>query len=54
MGFGISRPTDPPSGAQVEKAQPAEAGGFTGVWCRERIVVSYGRDLIPSMTTVAH
>jgi hypothetical protein len=81
MEFGISLPTDPPIGAQVEKAKLAEASGFTNVWCwdthilmqeysppigvtefnmyttfegPERVIETYGREVIPSMAPVTH
>lgn len=51
MEFGISLPTDPPIGAQVEKAKLAEACGFTHVWCWDTHILM--QEYSPQMTLIA-
>lgn len=50
MEFGISLPTDPPIGAQVEKAKLAEACGFTNVWCWDTHILM--QEYSPQMTLI--
>jgi probable F420-dependent oxidoreductase len=51
MEFGISLPTDPPVGAQVDKAKLAEACGFTNVWCWDTHILM--QEYSPQMTLIA-
>ena len=51
MEFGISLPTDPPVGAQVDKAKLAEVSGFTNVWCWDTHILM--QEYSPQMTLIA-
>lgn len=51
MRFGISLPTDPPVGAQLEKAKLAEACGFSNVWCWDTHILM--QEYSPQMTLIA-
>jgi probable F420-dependent oxidoreductase len=51
MDFGISLPTDPPTGHQVEKARLAERYGFTSVWCWDTHILM--QEYSPQMTLIA-
>jgi probable F420-dependent oxidoreductase len=51
MEFGISLPTDPPVGAQVDKAKLAEVCGFTNVWCWDTHILM--QEYSPQMTLIA-
>jgi probable F420-dependent oxidoreductase len=51
MEFGISLPSDPPVGAQVDKAKLAEVCGFTNVWCWDTHILM--QEYSPQMTLIA-
>jgi alkanesulfonate monooxygenase SsuD/methylene tetrahydromethanopterin reductase-like flavin-dependent oxidoreductase (luciferase family) len=42
MDFGISLPTDPPTGVQVAKAKLAEAHGYRCVWTWDTHILMQG------------
>jgi probable F420-dependent oxidoreductase len=51
MDFGISLPTDPPTGVQVAKAKLAEAHGFRCVWSWDTHILM--QEYSPQMTLIA-